>query len=117
AEARRKDAVTAKGQAVVQKQIAVDKAVEAEQERRRAVQQQQLAQERAVRFAVANGTRMIDAGDLFGALPWLAEAAKLDHGSPARAAVHRMRIAATLQQCPRLNQMWFHKGAVTCASW
>jgi WD40 repeat protein/tetratricopeptide (TPR) repeat protein len=76
--------------------------------RRTAVAQQ-------ARLTVATGERLVDDGDLFGALPWFAEALRLEEGDRAREEMHRMRFAAVLQRCPRLTQLWFHEGPVTSA--
>ncbi len=77
--------------------------------------QRQLAEARAheshqrlTQMYVANGTRLLDDGDLFGALPWLTEALALDQGDAAREERHRTRIAAALAQTPRLIHLWQH---------
>ena len=57
---------------------------------------------------VANGTRLMNDGDLFGALLWYTEALKLDAGDPAREEPHRIRIASVLGQCPRLLSVNWH---------
>jgi WD40 repeat protein/tetratricopeptide (TPR) repeat protein/tRNA A-37 threonylcarbamoyl transferase component Bud32 len=69
---------------------------------------------RLVRQYVANGNRLVDEGDLLGALPWFAKALK-EEQDPARKEIHRLRIGATLQQCPKLVQMQFHKDIVNDA--
>jgi len=60
---------------------------------------------------VANGTRALDGGDLFGSLLWYGEALRLDRGDPAGEDPHRVRLAAVLRCCPRLVQVWFDNGA------
>jgi WD40 repeat protein/tetratricopeptide (TPR) repeat protein len=80
--------------------------------RRRAVAAQQEAQERLARLDVATGNRLVDEGDLLGSLPWFAEVLTLDAGKGPREAVDRMRLAAVMQQCPRLIQVLPHAGAV-----
>jgi WD40 repeat protein/serine/threonine protein kinase/tetratricopeptide (TPR) repeat protein len=67
-----------------------------------------LSRQRLVRLTVANGAGLLDDGDLIGSLPWLAEAMRLEGDDPAREAVHRLRLGAVLEQCPRLAQVWFH---------
>ncbi len=52
---------------------------------------------------VDNGNRIIDQGDLTGALPWFAEALRLDRDDPAAAATHRLRLGTLLNQCPVLD--------------
>src|SRR5207247_1258211 len=71
--------------------------------------------QRLVRLYITNGVRVVDDGNLFGALPWFAEAQRLDEGNAAREPMHRMRFAAVLRQCPRLTQIWFHDKPVTDA--
>ena len=66
---------------------------------------------------LANGFHvMLDEGDLFGSLVWFADALRLEQGDPRREEVHRTRLAMTLRWCPKLNQVFFHNGAVTHAS-
>ncbi len=77
-----------------------------------AVRQRQVAEERLARSHVATGNRLVDEGDLLGALPWFVEALRLVQGRPVRESIHRLRIGSTLQQCPQLLQMWFHDGPV-----
>jgi WD40 repeat protein/tetratricopeptide (TPR) repeat protein len=48
----------------------------------------------------------MDEGNLLGALPWFAEALRLDQGDPGREEIHRIRLGAVLRQCPRLIQVW-----------
>lgn len=64
-----------------------------------------------VRLTVANGTRYLQEGDLFASLIWFARSLKLEEDD-ARKETHRLRIAAVLRECPRLEQMWFHDDSV-----
>jgi WD40 repeat protein/tetratricopeptide (TPR) repeat protein len=80
-----------------------------------AVYQKGVSDEHLVRMHVEAGMRRVNEGDLFGALPWFAEALRLDQGDRARAEMHRQRIAATLAQCPRLVHVWSHEKQTTCA--
>jgi WD40 repeat protein/serine/threonine protein kinase len=66
------------------------------------------SRQRLIQLHVANGTRLLDDGDLFGALPWLTEALALEQGDRAREERHRARIAAVLAQTPRLVHLWQH---------
>jgi WD40 repeat protein/tRNA A-37 threonylcarbamoyl transferase component Bud32 len=70
------------------------------------------SRQRLGRLVVSNGTRLLDHGDWFGALLWFTEALRLDQGNAEREHTHRLRLAAVLQQCPRLAQLWFHEAAV-----
>jgi len=55
-----------------------------------------------VRHNVDRGIGFMNQGDLAGSLPWFVRALELDSGHPDRERVHRVRIAATLRQVPRL---------------
>jgi WD40 repeat protein len=61
------------------------------------------ARQRSVRSNVTYGRRAMDSGDLLGALPYFAEAVRLEPGNPD----HRLRFGSVLSQCPKLTQMWF----------
>ena len=61
-----------------------------------------------VRQYVANGTRLVNQGDLFGSLLWYAEALHFDAGDPRREQPHRIRIASVLRQCPKLVNVFSH---------
>jgi WD40 repeat protein len=61
---------------------------------------------RQVGSCVASGRQSMDQGDLFASLPWFARALRFDQGRPEREAPHRIRLAATLQQCPRLERVF-----------
>ena len=63
-----------------------------------------------VEMHVSRGTDLVDAGDLMGALPWFAEALRLDEGDPSREQTHRVRLGALIRQCPRPTQVWFFEG-------
>jgi eukaryotic-like serine/threonine-protein kinase len=68
----------------------------------------QMFQSNVVHQYVANGTRLANTGDLFGALLWYAEALRLDAGDPRREEPHRIRIASVLRQCPKLLNVFTH---------
>jgi WD40 repeat protein len=57
---------------------------------------------------VAYGTHSIDEGDLFGSLPWFAEALRLDQGDAEREDRDRIHLALTLRQCPKTVRLWFY---------
>ncbi len=78
-----------------------------------ALQQKRLSDDRLSRSYVATGMRLVDDGDLLGALPWLAAALRLERGDRVRAAVHQLRLSSVLRQSPRLVQLCFHDGPVT----
>jgi WD40 repeat protein/serine/threonine protein kinase len=93
-----RDALEAKENEEVQRKLAEARAGESRQ--------------RLIRLHVANGERLLDEGDLLGALPWLTEALALDQGDPSREERHRTRIAAVLTQAPRLLHLWYHDNEV-----
>jgi len=64
--------------------------------------------QRLIRLHVANGSRLLDESDLFGALPWFTEALALDQGDDSREERHRTRIAAVLANAPKLVHLWRH---------
>jgi serine/threonine protein kinase/WD40 repeat protein/tetratricopeptide (TPR) repeat protein len=95
-----------------ERQRADDNARKAHDAQTDAEQKADEIRQRVVRLSVANGARLLDEGDLFGSLPWFVDALKHDQGSSEREANHRIRLAAILDQCPRLTQVWFHDGPV-----
>jgi WD40 repeat protein/tetratricopeptide (TPR) repeat protein/tRNA A-37 threonylcarbamoyl transferase component Bud32 len=75
------------------------------QQRNAAQASQRLALERLVHLQVTNGLRLMDDGDLFGALPWFVRALEEDKDASERQQLHRLRIAAVLRQSPKLVQV------------
>jgi WD40 repeat protein len=73
------------------------------------------AQDRLVQMYVSNGVRLMNEGDLLGSLPWFVKALEEEKGGPEREEIHRMRLNAVWQQCPRPIQMWPHEDSVTHA--
>ena len=70
---------------------------------------------RSVRLHVANGSRLADDGDWFGALVWYTQALALDAKDENRVAMHRVRVGTFLRHCPSLEQMFFHPRGIRCA--
>lgn len=68
--------------------------------------------ERMIRFSVLGGSRYLEEMDWFGALVWYAHTLELEHDNPERMAMHRVRYASVLQQCPKLLQLWSHQGSI-----
>jgi WD40 repeat protein len=58
-----------------------------------------------VQRAVTIGMRSFEDGEAFTGLLWFTEALQLDQGDVERENNHRTRIAAALQQCPRLTRL------------
>ena len=73
--------------------------------------QRQVALSSLVRLHVANGTHLLNEGDLFGSLLSYTEALRLDAGTSKREESHRIRIASVLRECPRLVGMFAHSNA------
>jgi WD40 repeat protein/serine/threonine protein kinase len=80
----------------------------AEAQQQRADAETQRFQRNVVRDYVANGTRLMNEGDLFTALLWYTEALRLDAGDAGREEPHRIRIASVLRQCPKLLNVLSH---------
>jgi WD40 repeat protein len=80
-------------------------------ERQRAEESAEQSLRRLVQSHVAIGNKLAEEGQLFEALPWFAQALRVEKDL-GRQAMHRLRLAATLQQCPRLEQLWLHDGPV-----
>ena len=98
----RDEALGAKENEIVHRKLAEDKALESRQ--------------RLVRLHAANGERLLDEGDLLGALPWLTEALQLDTADGPSTEAHRTRLAAVLAQAPRVSQVWYHESEVEYAA-
>ncbi len=67
---------------------------------------------RLVRMNVDNGFRIVDDGDYTGALPWFAEALRLDRDDPDALSTHRLRLGTVLNQCPVLDGYFTHEGTI-----
>jgi WD40 repeat protein/serine/threonine protein kinase len=80
-----------------------------ESQRRRAEAHARDSHQGLVQLQITKGLQLMDGGDSLGALAWFTHALELDGGQPAE-EMHRVRLTAVLRQCPRLAQMWFHKG-------
>jgi len=78
----------------------------AEQAKHTAEDNARESHERLVRQYVRQGMGLVDQGDLLTALPWFAEALRIDDEHPERRKLHRIRLAATIRQCPKLLQVW-----------
>lgn len=62
-----------------------------------------------VRSHTQNGLARMQAGDLFGSLPWFAQALRLDQGD---ADLQRLRLAMVQQSLPTLTNMWTLGGKI-----
>ena len=62
------------------------------------------------------GIASLTQGDHTGALPWFAEALRLDSDDPAAATTHRLRLGALLNQCPVLDALFAHEGTILWAT-
>jgi WD40 repeat protein/tetratricopeptide (TPR) repeat protein len=76
------------------------------EQRRRAEDNAEESLRQLVLAQVGGGAALLEQGDLHGALPWFAEALRLDQGDPVREENHRLRLAATLQRSPKLVAVW-----------
>src|SRR5205085_6297183 len=91
-------------------------AADAHQAHAAAASAAEVGRQRQVRLCVANGARLLDAGDPCGAALWFTEALRLDEGRPERELMHRKRLGAVLALCPSLEQVWAHDGPVLGAA-
>ena len=64
------------------------------------------AHQQQVGANIAYGTRALEAGDLFGCLPYFVGAFQLDGENSSQSLEHRLRIGSILAQCPKLVRMW-----------
>jgi serine/threonine protein kinase len=92
-------------------------AEEAEATRARAAEQRAVAADQEnrrtlARQYVARGTERLEQGHPTEALLWFVEALRKDAADGEREAMHRLRIAATAQVCPRPVHLLPHDGAV-----
>jgi WD40 repeat protein/serine/threonine protein kinase len=88
---------------------------ETELRREEAEKNQREAVQRLVRLDVSNGMRAVDDGDPMGGLLWLVEALR-QLGEDEQATVHRQRLAAVLDACPKVQHILFHKDRVATAA-
>lgn len=63
--------------------------------------------QRKVGGFVARGNQAVEQGDYSQALPWFTAALALADNDPQQSKAHRTRMAAVLQRCPRVEQLWF----------
>ena len=67
---------------------------------------------RLAHMNVASGVRLLDEGDPAGALLWFSEALSLVNNKPADESIHRIRIQQTLNEIPRVLQVFPHENTV-----
>jgi WD40 repeat protein/tRNA A-37 threonylcarbamoyl transferase component Bud32 len=100
--AQRQKAEKAQEGEAAQRKVAEDKTEESRQ--------------RLVQLNVASGARLLNESQTFASLPWLVEALRLEQGRAEGEDLQRRRLGMVLQQCPKLAQIWFHEGPVSCAA-
>ena len=62
---------------------------------------------RKVAADISFGNRAMEAGDLLGALPYFAEALRLDQGNEKAERNDRLRVGSILASSPKITHMWF----------
>ncbi len=72
--------------------------------------------QRILRRDIASGVKLLDEGDPAGALLWFTDALPLVTNRPTEEAIHRIRIQQTLNQIPRLLQVFPHGHTVTASA-
>src|ERR1043165_8241504 len=65
------------------------------------------SRQRQVGASLAYGNRAMGSGDVLAALPYFADALRLDDGDRDRERMHRLRLGSVLAQCPKLTHLWF----------
>ncbi|MBU6401458.1 MAG: WD40 repeat domain-containing protein, partial [Verrucomicrobia bacterium] len=73
------------------------------------------ATDRLVRMDVANGVARMEEGNYPGSLLWFANALKLGREHQPLDTLNRLRMALLLDQLPKLNQIFFHRGLINDA--
>ncbi|MDB6109525.1 MAG: repeat, subgroup [Pedosphaera sp.] len=61
--------------------------------------------QRQVGANVAYGNQAMEKGDLLGALPFFADAFRVDSRNQSRTTNHRLRLGSVLAQCPKLTEV------------
>ena len=64
---------------------------------------------------VANGTRLMDEGDLSGSLSWFAEGLKSTQGDPRSEDMQRYRLGTLFRYSPKPVALFVHDAAVLSA--
>lgn len=95
-------------QARIAEGLANEKRIEANLQKHLAQARTKESRTHLARFMVTYGTRLANEGDLSASLLWYVRAASLDSADPANRQSHRLRLAATLRQIPRLTQIWLN---------
>jgi WD40 repeat protein/serine/threonine protein kinase/tetratricopeptide (TPR) repeat protein len=73
------------------------------------------SRERLVRLHSDGGLRLVNEGDLLGAVLPFALALREEQDDPGPQELHRARLGTVLQQCPRLLRAWPYDGVVVSA--
>jgi serine/threonine protein kinase/WD40 repeat protein len=76
----------------------------------------ELERQQLVETNIKIGQAELERADAFAALLRFTEALRLDEGPPERERAHRLRIATTLRQCPRLVQLRMYREQVLCTN-
>jgi WD40 repeat protein len=91
-----------------QRKLAEELAQTADQVRQEALARRTEAARQLVKLHVAQGTRLMESGDLSASLLWFVEALRLAEKAKLPTETHRLRLGCVLSQCPRPVQMWLH---------
>jgi hypothetical protein len=88
----------------------------AENLRREAEHERDQARRSLARNYLAGVADKVDRGDVLGALPAVVEALALEESNPARAEIHRIRLALHERLAPRLERQWHGPGPARWAT-
>lgn len=105
AEKTARDARLQRDEQSQQRKLAEELAQTAEQVRQDALSHRAETARQLVKMHVAEGTRLMENGDLSASLLWFTEALRLAEREKMPAKIHRLRLAAVLEQCARPVQI------------
>jgi WD40 repeat protein/tetratricopeptide (TPR) repeat protein len=107
-EQARRDAVKQRDEQAHDRRLAEELTRTAEEVRQEALSRRAETARQLVKVYVAEGTRLMERGDLSASLLWYAEALRLAQKEKLPEEAHRLRVAAVLAQCPRPVQVATH---------
>jgi len=94
-------------------EVAMDLAQVAERNAQEARRHEAESRRLVAAQAVREGWRLVEQGNLPGSLVWFTAALRAEAADPARAAIHRLRIASVSAACPALLGIWRVAAPVT----
>jgi serine/threonine protein kinase/WD40 repeat protein/tetratricopeptide (TPR) repeat protein len=83
------------------------------QQREKAEQLREANRQQLVKVNLRHSDVLVENNDPIGAMPWYAEALRLDEGNADREALHRQRLNTIWQSVPRFIHLWRHAAGVS----